>query len=139
MKNQWIQTIIIAIGNLLLWLIPSNVPFLIAQNRDILLGRYGMTHFAWAIGIIPVSLIWLYMIWSNEKNVRKRQFQIITLVFSIFITISVVDLLMRLAIPKVYAISESLYHRPPNSVFSGTIQDIPENSFSYPIMRPWLS
>lgn len=136
MKNQWIQTFIIAIVNLLLWAIPSNVPFLIAQNRDLLLGRYGMTHFAWAIGIIPVSLIWLYLIWSNEKNVRKRQFQVITLVFSIFITIFAVDFMMRLALPKAYVIKKSLYHRPPNSVFSGTIEDIPENSFSYPIMRP---
>ena len=136
MKNQWIQTIIIAIGNLLLWVIPSNVPFLIAQNRDVLLGRYGMTHLAWAIGIVPVSLIWLYLIWSNKENVRKRQFQVITLIISIIIPISVVDFIMRIAQPKAYVIKENLYHRPPNSVFTGIIQDIPENSFAYPIMRP---
>lgn len=136
MKNQWIQTIIIVAANLLLWIIPSNVSYLIAQNRDVLLGRYGLTHLTWAIFLIPVSLLWLYLIWSNEKNVRKRQFQVITLVLSIIIPIVVVDLFMRLAQPKAYVMKEDLYHRTPNSVFTGTIQDIPENSFSYPQMRP---
>ena len=111
MKSEWIQTVIIAMVNLLLWIIPSNVAYLIAQNRDVLLGRYGITHFMWAIGMIPVSLIWLYLAWSNEKNLRKRQFQVTALVFSTSIPFIAVDLFLRLERPKTYVMEEHFYHR----------------------------
>ena len=136
MKSEWIQTVIVAMVNLLLWIIPSNVSYLIAQNRDILLGRYGMTHFTWGICLIPVSFIWLYLAWSNEKNLRKRQFQSIALVISIIIPMILVDSIMRLARPKTYVKEEHFYHRPPNIITKGTIHDVPENAFSYPKMRP---
>ncbi len=136
MKIKWIQTIIIAAINLMLWIIPSNVPYLIAQNRNILLGRYGLTHLSWVIFLIPVSLMWLYLIWSNENNVKKRQFQVTALALSIIIPIILVDLLMRLAQPKTYVMEENFYHRKPNSVIQGTIHDVPENAFTYPQMRP---
>jgi hypothetical protein len=136
MKAKWIQTIIIAAVNFLLWAIPSNVPYLIAQNRDVLLGRYGVTHLTWAILVVPVSLMWLYLIWSNEKNVRQRQFQVTALALSIILPMFLVDVLMRLAQPKQYVMETNFYHRKPDSVITGINHDVPENAFSYPQMRP---
>jgi hypothetical protein len=136
MNIKWIQTIIIAIVNLLLWVIPGNVAYLIAQNRDILLGRYSITQLTWAIFLIPVSLLWLYLIWSNEENKKKRQFQVTAIVLSIIIPVFLIDLLLRLAQPKQYIVDEKIYHRAPDSVFKGTIHDVPENAFAYPQMRP---
>ena len=134
--EKWIKTAIIATINFLLWVIPSNVPYLVAQNRDILLGRYGLTHLTWAIFLIPVSIMWLYLVWFNENNKKKRQFQVIALTLSIIIPIVLVDLLMRLAQPKQYIRHKSYYHLAPNKVNHGTIHDVPENAFSYPRMRP---
>ena len=136
MKAKWIHTIIIAAVNILLWVIPSNVPYLVAQNRDVLLGRYGVTHLTWAISVVPVSLIWLYLIWSNEKNVRQRQFQVTALVLSIILPMFIVDLLMRLAQPKQYVKETNFYHRAPDSIIAGVNHDVVENAFSYPRMRP---
>jgi hypothetical protein len=134
--GKWIKTAIIAAINLLLWAIPSNVAYLIAQNRDVLLGRYSVAHLTWIFLLIPISIIALYLIWSNEKNKKKRQFQVTALTLSIIIPIVVVDILMRLAQPKQYIIHKTYYHLAPNTVAQGTNHDVPENAFAYPQMRP---
>ena len=134
--EKWIKTVIIATGNFLLWVIPSNVSYLIAQNRDVLLGRYGIAHLTWAILLIPVSMMWLYLVWSNEDNKKERQFQVAALTVSIFISIIFVDTFMRLAQPKRYIKESHIYHRAPNSVIKGINHDVPENAFAYPQMRP---
>jgi len=134
--EKWIKTAIIAAVNVLLWAIPSNVAYLIAQNRDVLLGRYGVAHLTWMFLLIPISIIALYLIWSNEKNKKKRQFQVTALTLSIIVPILLVDLLMRLAQPKQYIMHKDYYHRAPNTIVHGTIHDVPENAFSYPEMRP---
>ena len=134
--GKWITTAIIAAVNLLLWAIPSNVPYLIAQNRDVLLGRYSMAHLTWLFLLIPISLIMLYLNWSNEENKKRRQFQIIALILSIVVPILLVDLFMRPAQPKQYVMHKNYYYRTPNAALSGTFCDVPENAFSYPTMRP---
>ncbi len=134
--GKWIKTAIIAAVNLLLWAIPSNVAYLIAQNRDILLRRYSLTQFIWMLLLIPISIIALYLIWSNETNKRKRQFQITALALSIIVSVLLVDLFIRLAEPKRYIMHKSYYHRVPNTIARGTIHDVPETAFSYPKMRP---
>jgi hypothetical protein len=134
--GRWIKTAIIAAINFLLWAIPSNVAFLIAQNKDILLRRYSLTQFIWMILLIPVSIMALYLIWSNETNKKKRQFQITALTLSIIVPVLLIDLFIRLAEPKQYIMHKSYYHRVPNSVARGTIHDVPEEAFFYPKMHP---
>jgi hypothetical protein len=134
--EKWIKTAIIAAINLLLWVIPSNVAYLIAQNRDVLLGRYSVAHLTWIFLLIPISIMALYLIWSNEENKKKRQFQITALSLSIIVPLLLVDLFMRLAQPKQYIRHKSYYHLAPNKVDHGTNHDVPENAFAYPQMRP---
>jgi hypothetical protein len=134
--GKWITTAIITAVNFLLWAIPSNVPYLIAQNRDVLLGRYSVAHLTWLFLLIPISLMTLYLTWSNEKNKKRRQFQITALTLSIIVPILLVDLFMRPAQPKQYVMQKSYYYRTPNAALSGTFCDVPENAFSYPTMRP---
>jgi hypothetical protein len=133
--EKWIKTVIIATGNFLLLVIPSNVPYLIAQNRDVLLGRYSVAHLTWIFLLIPISIMALYLIWSNEENKKRRQFQIAALTLSIIVPILLVDLFMRLTQPKQYIMHRSYYYRVPNKVVGGTFRDVPENAFSYPTMR----
>jgi len=134
--KKCITTAVIVAVNFLLWIIPSNVPYLIAQNRDVLLGRYGVARLTWMFLLIPISLMSLYLTWSNEKNKKKRQFQITALTLSIIVPILLVDLFMRSAQNKRYIMHKSYYHRTPGVVLSGTFYDVPENAFSYPTMRP---
>jgi hypothetical protein len=137
--GKWIKSAIIVAINILLWAIPSNVSYLIAQNRDVLLGRYSVARLTWVFLLIPISIMALYLTWSNEENKKRRQFQITALTLSIVITIILADLFMRPAQNKQYVLHKSYYHRTPNTVFSGTFYDVPENAFSYPTMRPGYS
>jgi hypothetical protein len=133
---KWTQTAVLVVVNFLLWAIPSNVAYLIAQNRDVLLGRYGVTRLTWMFLMIPISLMALYLIWSNEKNKKKRQFQIISLTLSIIAPLILIDVFMRLTRDKHYIIHRGYYHLAPHKVFRGTFHDVPENAYSYPNMRP---
>ncbi len=134
--GRWIKTGVIVVANFLLWAIPSNVAYLIAQNRDVLLGRYSLARLTWILVLIPISLIVLYLIWSNEENKKKRQFQVIALTLSIIGPLFFVDLFMRLTKPKQYIMHRDYYHLAPDKVLHGTFYDMPENAFSYPNMRP---
>lgn len=133
---KWIKTAVLVIINILLWAVPSNVVYLIAQNRDVLLGRYGVTRLTWMLILIPITLIVLYFIWSNEADKKKRRFQVVTLTLSIIIPLFFVDLFMRLTKPKQYIMHRNYYHLAPDKVLHGTFHDAPENAFTYPNMRP---
>jgi hypothetical protein len=134
--SKYVTTVIVVLGNVLLWVIPSNVAYLVAQNRDVLLGRYGETRFTWMLLLIPVSIAALYLTWSNEKNERQRQFKVIAISVSIIISVLAVDVFARLINPKRYVKQEHYYHRVPNTIDHGAFQDVPEKAFAYPVMRP---
>jgi len=100
-----------------------------------LLGRYSVAHLRWMFLLIPISIMALYLTWSNEENKKRRQIPITALILSIIVPILLVDLFIRLAQPKQYVMHRSYYYRAPNTVVGGTFRDVPENAFSYPTMR----
>jgi hypothetical protein len=134
--GKWVSTIIVVLANVLLWAIPNNVAYLVAQNRDVLLGRYSMVRLTWQFLLVPVSIMALYLVWSSEKNKRERQFKAITLCISIVVSIIAMDLFARLAQPQRYILHKSYFHRPPNTVNRGTSHDVPEKAFLYPRTPP---
>jgi len=134
--QKWITTIIIILVNILLWIIPSNVAYLIAQNRDVLLGRYSMTRFTWMLLLIPISIMALYLTWSNEKNERQRQFKVIAISISVILAFLVADVFVRLKNQQRYVKQQTFYHRVPNTINHGTSHDIPDKAFAYPVIRP---
>ncbi len=133
---KWITTAVIFLVNFFLWVIPSNVAYLIAQNRDVLLGRYGETRFTWMLLLIPISIMVLYLAWSNERNERQRQFKVIVIFVSVIASVLVVDVFARLINQKRYVKQEQYYHRVPNTIDHGTSHDKPEKAFAYPTVRP---
>ncbi|MGD8499368.1 MAG: hypothetical protein PVJ86_01900 [Phycisphaerales bacterium] len=124
------------LANILLWAIPSNTAYLIAQHRDVLLGRYSVGHLTTSFLFVPVSILMLYLIWSNEQNKRQRHFKAMTLSVCVIVSIFVVDLLVRITEAKRYVRHEGFYHRQPNTVSHGTSHDVPEKAFEYSTMRP---
>jgi hypothetical protein len=131
-RSQWITTAVIAAINIVLWAIPSNIAYLVAQHRDVLLSRYSVTHLSWISFLLPVSAAGLYLTWANEKNKRKRHFQVIAFSLSILLSLCVIDLGLRLITPQRYVRQTGLHHRIPNTKKDGVTKDVPPAAFSYP-------
>ncbi len=135
-QAKWITTIIILLANALLWIIPGNVAYLIAQNRDVLLGRYSLGHFTALLFLIPISAAMLYLTWANERNETERRFKVIAISLSVLVSLIVMDIVARLVLPRRYVAEQTYFHRPPNAVQAGTAKDVPEEAFLYPRTPP---
>jgi len=136
-RIKWIKTAITLLVPALVWIIPSNVAYLIAQNRHVLLGRYSLGHLTLAFILIPIAAASLYLTWVNEKNERQRQFKVLAITISILFSLIVTDIAARLITrPKRYVQEETYFHRPPNTVRTGTARDVPEEAFLYPKTPP---
>ncbi len=135
-QAKWITTVIILLANALLWIIPSNVAYLIAQNRDVLLGRYSLGHFTVLFFLIPISAAMLYLTWASERNEKERRFKVIAISLSVLVSLIVMDIVARLVLPKRYVAEQTYFHRPPNTIQAGTAKDVPEEAFLYPRTPP---
>lgn len=135
-QAKWITTAIILLANALLWIIPSNVAYLIAQNRDVLLGRYSLGHFTALFLLIPISAAMLYLTWANERNEKERRFKVIAISLCVLVSLIVMDIVARLVLHRRYVAEQTYFHRPPNTVQAGTAKDVPEEAFLYPRTPP---
>jgi len=135
-QAKWITTAIILLANALLWIIPSNVAYLIAQNRDVLLGRYSLGHLTALLFLIPISAAVLYLTWANERNEKERRFKVIAISLSVLVSLIVMDIVARLVLPRRYVAEQTYFHRPPNAIQTGTAKDVPEEAFLYPRTPP---
>ncbi len=136
-RIKWIKTALTLLIPTLVWIIPSNVAYLIAQNRNVLLGRYSLGHFTIALFIIPIAAASLYLTWVNEKNEKARKFKVFAVTISILLALIVADTAARLMTsPKRYVEEETYFHRPPNTAQTGTARDVPEEAFLYPRTPP---
>ncbi|UCG46230.1 MAG: hypothetical protein JSU94_12070 [Phycisphaerales bacterium] len=134
--GKWINTTITILINAALWIIPSNVPYLIAQNRDVLLGRYSLERLVAILVIVPISIASLYLTWSPAQKKKERQFKVMAVAISVLICLLIVDTGLRLAQPKRYIVRQSYLHRTPNAKYTGLYQDVPEKAFLYATTPP---
>lgn len=122
----------VALANALLWIIPSNVVELVARDHHTLLGRYSRTHFAWILGMIPISAITLYIGLAVRPAVRKiRSFRVLASLLIVAPVIVVGDWILRLERGDHYVGESLAYHRPPNQVFEESYHDRPEALRTY--------
>ncbi len=129
--GKWINTTITILINAALWIIPSNVPYLIAQNRDVLLGRYSLERLVAILLIAPISIASLYLTWSPAQKKKERQFKVMAVAISVLLCLLVVDTGLRIAQPKRYIVRQSYLHRTPNAKYTGLYQDVSEKAFLY--------
>ena len=129
--KKWITTGVVVVINAVGWAIPSDVTYLVMQQRDVLLGRYGVDKVTGLLILAIVSAFYLYLTWSNEKNRKQRQFKTMALSLSIVLSLVVGDIFLRVVRSRQYVGAESLYHRAPNQVQKGTFVDEPEKAFAY--------
>ncbi|MHC4742087.1 MAG: alginate O-acetyltransferase AlgX-related protein [Planctomycetota bacterium] len=135
---KWLKTAITILVLALVWIIPSNVTYLIAQNRNVLLHRYSLGHFTIALILIPIAAASLYLTWArNKEDEKQRQFKVLAITISILFSLILVDIAARILIRhKRYVEAKNYWYRPPNSVVEGSAEDIPEEAFLYPNTPP---
>lgn len=120
-----------------LWGKQSDLAYNVAQQRDILLGRYKVDHVVTLIILTPILLLVLLGVWKDKKprdelEKKKVLAKTIALTISIVISLVFVDVAMRLVRRQHYIKDGVSYHRAPNKVFNGIFQDKPVAIFSYP-------
>jgi len=130
--RQWITTAAIVGGNLAGWLITTNVPRFVAYRREILLGRYAVGHLTVLLVVLPISVLGLILTWTKRENRRKRGRQFLAMTVSVLLAGFVLDLGLRLVRPRAYIPAGGIFHREPNTSFTGVTHDVPLTQYGYP-------
>ena len=136
--KKWILTALTIIVNLCFWAVPSNIAYQVAQQREVLLGRYTVDRFTALLVILIISIFVVAGIWTKKKETEKaeQKFKIIALTVSIILSIIAADILVRIIHRPNYVGTKTSYHRPPSTVTNGNYTDAPETHFSYPATPP---
>jgi len=134
--REFFPAAIIILINAALWIVPDNITYLVAQNRDVLLGRYGVGRFSTMVLLIPVSAGLLYAFWPHARNRKQRAFKLLAASISLILSLVAVDAAARFILPKRYVRQQDYFYRPPNTVYTGTTRDVSEKAFTYPTEPP---
>ncbi|MHC4130918.1 MAG: alginate O-acetyltransferase AlgX-related protein [Planctomycetota bacterium] len=135
---KWILVFAVLLFNIIMWSIPSELAYNVAQQREILLGRYTVERLTTLLILIPVSLLIINGLLSKKKEKTEKQkredfFKTIVLVVSIILCIVVADISLRLLKQKRYVGNKTSYHRTPNKIIEGVNKDVPITAFTYPL------
>ncbi len=135
--GKWIATGVVAAVNIVLWLGQSALAYNIAQERDILLGRFTFDRFTLNLVVSVISLFVINGIWAAKKvktPQQKRQdtFKVIALALSILISLAAADTALRILKAKQYQGRADLFFRTPDTIQKGIVTDVSKTAFSYP-------
>jgi len=132
-RDRWLTTAIIIAVDLIFWAIPSNLAYNVAQQRDILLGRYTVDRFTTLLLLTLISALVLGLVWSKKKKRKKEDlFRLIAVSVSVMVSIVAADIFMRVIQHKHYVGNPGYYHRQTNRIYHGVTKDVPPTAFSYP-------
>jgi hypothetical protein len=138
-------------ASVLPWLFSSNVPKLIAEQKDVLLGRYSLEWFSVLFFLTPLLWLAAYVAWSLRTHAPKELvFRIVALVLGIFLATAVVDVIARIPRKPRYIerqveirtnwpgerVDDIVRHRPPNQQYRIRYADAPPTARSYPSPPP---
>lgn len=134
---QWGFPALVVLVNVLLWAIPSDVVDLVARDNQTLLGRYGRTHFAWNLALIPVSAVALYIHFSPNAAAKKRKgFRVAAVLLVLVPATLALDVYLRLTQEYSYVLDGLAYRRTPGQTYTGAYDDVPETHRTYPEAPP---
>ncbi len=120
-----------------LYLKESDLAYNVAQQRDILLGRYTLESTITLLILTIIAIVVLIDTWKDKPEKtpqQKRQdaFKTIALICSVLLTVIIFDIGLRVVQSAHYVKQGHSYHRRPNQVFEGVFEDKPETHFTYP-------
>lgn len=137
-KQRFLETpiafaLVVLIGNIIGWAIPSNVVKLIAREQPIVLGRYSRAHFSWLLVALVFSSIAIFLRQAPTATVRKRRvFVLVAGCLGLVPSLFVLDIALRMRTDYPYAPDEFVYHRPPDAKYDLPYDDVPECKRSFP-------
>ncbi len=134
--RQKIWLAVVILGNLLVWIIPSDVVENIARDRHTLLGRYSREHLYINLGVLVISLVSFYIDWSTGMTYKRRWFQVIATLMFLMPTLFAVDFILRRPDAQHYVRDSLAYHRPPEFEASVSFADQPQAARSFPNAPP---
>ena len=130
-----------------LWLIESDVPRLIARQRDVLLGRYSLP---WCTALLVLTpILWVLaanVAWPQKLTAKLVGFRILAVALTIVPALVIVDVVGRYVRTPRYVerrelrlehwpaerVGSVLRHRPPSTRYEVSYTDQPETARSYP-------
>ncbi len=126
------------------WNQQSDLAYNIAQQRPILLGRYTESRLAMLVFTTLLAAFGLFRLClpktcrSLFSGSRQNIFRFLALGMSILLTLTFVDLALRLQKRRYYREHENAdyFQRLPNQKYQGSYLDQPEFPFSYPDPKP---
>ncbi len=123
--------------NLAYWLAPSDVAYLVGQQREVLLFRYSEGRLSGQFAALALSLISLYPVWApNRQARRERYFEMITAGIGLIAGLIILDGGYRLIRTARYTKTAEVYHRPVNQTVNGVYRDRPKTRFTYANAAP---
>lgn len=136
-KTFTLLTALALLGNAITWLIPNDLPTLVARQLPVIFGRYSINHFYWNVFAAFASIITLWIIAPTEDRARRqRVFALVSCLVIGFITLLATDGVLRLFQPRWYEIDRIAFRRPPNAKLHAQYADVPLTERSYPVRRP---
>ena len=136
MKVKIFQTVLLAVGLGFLWLNQAPLAYWVAQQREVLLGRYTVEQVTAQVILTPILLLVLWGIWMGREKTKEQKkqdaFKTTAVVLSVLAGIVVVDIAMRIVQRSQYIRTGHSFRRPPNQVRKGTFVDQPVTPFTYP-------
>lgn len=141
-----VLAVVLVLAGLVIWIFPSDVVFLVAEQEHILLGRYSKERF---FTFLPSSGLLLYLgivTFFQRGYTRQDGFRLIAVVVSVVIGLVIVDVAGRMLRKPRYleaaAVATDKWprdnvqgitrSRPPNVHYDIIYEDRPEPARSYP-------
>ena len=129
--------LLVTLGNIIFWIVPSDVLELVAREQHVLCGRYSRQKFTWMLVVALISVVAIYIrTGANRAAIRKRVFAVLALLIGVFPVMLAADLFMRFRTDYPYKPDKVVYHRPAHAKYHLPYEDVPEARRSYPTIRP---
>ncbi len=146
MKRPTVAAWLLVAGAVVPWFFPSNVVRLIALGRPIVLGRYGVGHFAVLFFVSLLLLFLASLCWMRRTRTRREvAFRALAVSFAVVFTLVLLDVGGRLLRKDHYEQTavdttrwpdlnpdETIIRRPANQHYRLTVVDAPRYPRSYP-------
>ncbi|NLH16124.1 MAG: hypothetical protein GX455_06065, partial [Phycisphaerae bacterium] len=119
-----------------LWLRESPLAYCVAQQRQILLGRYTIEQMTVQLIVTPIALLIVLGIWTGKdkspQEKRHDKIRLILTIGSVLLTIVIADIFLRLVEGPAYIRTAQSHHRLANQSIHGIFEDTPDTAFAYP-------
>ena len=132
-RKIWL--VLLLLGNLGLWLTPSDIVEQIARDRQTMLGRYSRTQFSWMLGLAAFTLINVYVDWFKWGTSKQRRFQLLAVFLIGFPAVVLLDFVVRDRKRSHYIRDHAAYRHPPNTRYRLKVVDRPKAFRTYPTVR----